>query len=93
MDRKRRDEIEQAAADRLLRSADVLLTARGQSGEGEGVVDTWAGGGEREPGADRPFSYEELVEGMCFLIRCGIVEPVMSSGERSRSRRGGIGGR
>jgi hypothetical protein len=92
MDRQRRDHIEQAAADRLLRSADVLLAAREQNTVGDeesvsdGFVDIWVGGGDREPGADRPFCYEELVEGMCFLIRCGLVEPAEPSSSRGRSK-------
>jgi hypothetical protein len=87
MDRKRRDEIEQAAADRLLRSADVLLAAR-QRGKSEGVVEAWLGTPDAAEVSvpNRPFSYEELVEGMCFLIRCGIVEPTVAGG-RGRTDR------
>jgi hypothetical protein len=88
MDRKRRNEIEQAAADRLLRSADVLLAAR-ERGKSDGVVEAWLGNPDRDeaPASNRPFSYEELVEGMCFLIRCGIVEPT-AAGARGQGRAG-----
>lgn len=87
MDRKRRNEIEQAAADRLLRSADVLLAARARGGKSEGVVEAWLGRSDRDEVRDGPFSYEELVEGMCFLIRCGIVVPT-AAGARGRGRTG-----
>ncbi|MFT3686422.1 MAG: hypothetical protein QM783_16125 [Phycisphaerales bacterium] len=88
MDRHRRDQREQEAADRLLRSADVLLAAREdrlEAGGGEGLVDMWVGD-DRPPSErpDRPFCYEELVEGMCFLIRCGLVEPVQPRGGNAR---------
>ena len=82
---------DQVVADRLLRAADVLLDARGRGDDSEAFVDAWLGADDARGAApDRPFSYEELVEAMCFLIRCGFVNPaVPASGTRSAQRRRG----
>ena len=90
MDAQNRQD-DQVVADRLLRAADVLMAARGRGDDSEAFVDAWLGNDDPRSGApDRPFSYEELVEAMCFLIRCGFVNPaVPAAGARSAQRKRG----
>jgi len=74
---------QQMSADRLLGAADVLMAARRRGDDSEAFVDAWLGNADaRAPGVDRPFTYEELVEGMCFLIRCGFVVPASRASAR-----------
>jgi hypothetical protein len=79
----RQPESEQTSVDRLLRAADLLMAARGRGDDSEAFVDAWLGkADDGAPGIDRPFTYEELVEGMCFLIRCGFVDPTVPARPR-----------
>ena len=79
---------DQMSADRLLRAADVLMAARGRGDDSEAFVDAWLGNADDvDAPAERPFTYDELVEGMCFLIRCGFVDPTVRTGARVERRK------
>lgn len=73
--------------DRLIRAADLLLAARANDEESGAFVDAWLGRADEATGDNGLFTYEELVEGMCFLMRCGLVEPSQPAVSRSGPRR------
>lgn len=67
-------------ADRLLGAADLLMKAKARGKGAEAFVDAWLGKADAGVGGvSRPYTYDELVEGMCFLIRCGFVEPAATN--------------
>ena len=77
------------SADRLMKAADVLLAARANGKESHAFVDAWLGTGGASDEYERNglFTYEELVEGMCFLMRCGLVDPSAPAVVNGRARR------
>ncbi len=70
-----------------MKAADVLLAARARGSESEAFVDAWLGRAEPAERVNGPFTYEELVEAMCFLMRCGLVVPEASEAVRGVPRR------
>lgn len=81
--------VETLSVDRLLGAADLLMKAKARGQGAEAFVDAWLGRADTGVGGvSRPYTYDELVEGMCFLIRCGFVEP-SSATARDQERRNG----
>lgn len=82
MDRFKEHSNAEVSPNRLLDAADTILRAAAQEESGVCLIDLWTGTQNTAPA--HAFTPDELIEGMLFLFRMGLVEqsPNHSPGTR-----------